>query len=210
MKLGYKVRKYFGFSILYVILTIGFTGCAGISFNGIKEQGKQLISEGNKMNETLAREAKETNEVFLKSKGKIGDGWISVLEKISEDNTDYRIKYVLEDDLENKSSVKDIESFIDDIDLDNWSEVNEFPDEINNHYVFFIQEKTSKKSKTTAKYKNVANLRFLEEDRLVLVTVVGGLIDLSDEFIPKNNYFTSVYKVPESVINYLLTAVEPE
>lgn len=206
MKLKYKVRKYVGIPVLCVLLTMGITGCAGLSYNEMQEQGKQLLKEGNEMNESLVKDAQEMNGSIEKSNSKIGIGWISVLEKISEDNGNYRIKYALEDDLENKSSIHDIEDFIDNVDLKEWTQTDEFPKDINNTFVFFIQEKTN--DKTSSKYKNIANLRFLKEDNLIIITVAAGLIDLSDEFAPNNDSFTSVYKVPDSVIDYLLTVVE--
>ncbi len=43
----------------------------------------------------------------------------------------------------------------------------------------------------------------MDDDNIVLVTVARGVIDLSDEFIPKDDSFSSVYRVPESVTQYL-------
>ncbi len=181
-------------------------GCAGISLDEMKEQGNQFLNEGNEMHETLVNDSKQMNDSFFN--GTIGTGWISVLENIRTDSTKNRIQLASINDIGDKSSVEDTASFINDLDLDNWTLVNEFPDELEYNYVFFIQEKISDETVTDIKYKNIANLRYFQEDGLIMITVSEGLIDLSDEFIPENNNFTSVYEVSDEVINYLLTIIK--
>ncbi|WP_342756654.1 hypothetical protein [Kineothrix sedimenti] len=104
-----------------------------------------------------------------------------------------------QNDLSNKTTIDDIQDFMKNLELDRWEVIDELPEKVSYDNVLFFQEEISDKNK----YKNIANVHLLEGKDIVLVTVAKGLVDLSDEFVPQDDSFTSIYRVPESVAQYL-------
>lgn len=194
-----KIWKYLLLSIMSITMLIGCTGCAGLSLKEMKSQGEQLLKDGSKMNDKLISDAQEVNASIVNSNGTVGEGWISELQKIAVADSKYRIQFAFQDDLSTKTNMDDIQDFMGKLELDRWVLVDQFPEKISYDSVFFFQEQITDKNK----YKNIANVHLMDDDNIVLVTVARGVIDLSDEFIPKDDSFSSVYRVPESVTQYL-------
>lgn len=183
-----------------IALIIACTGCAGISWGDMKEQGASLLEQGGELNKELSESAAEVNREILSSDTEFRNGWKSIL----EEKENLRIQYADWNNIKEKKNIEDFSSFVEALHLEEWKLTEGFPEGVKGGTVFFVQEPVNDK-KTEGKYKNIANVRCFPEEGYVTITVAKGLIDLSESFEPQNDNFTSVYQVPEEVIEYLET-----
>lgn len=179
------------------ILMLSCTGCAGMSWDEMKEEGAKLIQQGEEINENLKSEAADMNSSILSGNIDLQKGWKIVFEK-----SDLKIQYAQTDEIEEKTDITDIHVFIENLCLEEWELTDDFPDNTDCEIIYFIQE-TVAKNVQTHEYKNIANMRCLPDEGYVVITIGEGLIDLSDIFEPKQDSYTSVYKVPEDVVQFL-------
>lgn len=185
---------------LAIMLIFSCTGCAGMSWEDMKSEGKSLLEQGENVNQQLASDAAEVNSELMTGNINLqaGDGWKSVFEK-----ENLRIQYASTENLENKITIEDSDAFIEQLSLEQWELSDDFPADTESEVIFFIQQPVSNKM-PDGKYKNIANVRCFPEEKYLTITIGSGLIDLSDEFELQDNEFSSVYRVPEECVNYLL------
>ena len=179
------------------ILMLSCTGCAGMSWDEMKEEGAKLIQQGEEINENLKSEAVDMNSSILSGNIDLQKGW-----KIAFEKSDLKIQYAQTDEIEEKTDITDIHVFIENLCLEEWELTDDFPENTDCEIIYFIQEPVAKNVKTH-EYKNIANMRCLPDEGYVLITIGEGLIDLSNIFEPMQDSYTSVYKVPEDVVQFL-------
>ena len=179
------------------ILLLSCTGCAGMSWDEMKEEGAKLIQQGEEINENLKSEAADMNSSILSGNIDLQKGWKIVFEK-----SDLKIQYAQTDEIEEKTDITDINVFIENLYLEEWELTDDFPENTDCEIIYFIQEPVAKNVQTH-EYKNIANMRCLPDEGYVLITIGEGLIDLSNIFEPMQDSYTSVYKVPEDVVQFL-------
>lgn len=179
------------------VLMLSCTGCAGMTWDEMKEEGANLMQQGEEINQNLKSEAADMNSSVLSGNVDLQKGWKTVFEK-----NGLQIQYAQTDDIEAKTEIEDVNAFIEALDLEEWELTDDFPENTDCEIIYFIQEPVTKKGQTQ-EYKNIANMRCLPDEGYVLITIGEGLIDLSDTFELEQNSYTSVYKVPEEVILFL-------
>lgn len=179
------------------VLMLSCTGCAGMTWDEMKEEGASLVQQGAEINRNLESEAADMNSSVLSGNVDMQKGWKTVFEK-----SDLKIQYAQTDEIETKTDVTDTHAFIENLCLEEWELTDEFPENTDCEILYFIQEPVARNVQPQ-EYKNIANMRCLPDEGYVIITIGEGLIDLSDTFEPEQNGYTSVYKVPEDVIHFL-------
>lgn len=179
------------------VLLLSCTGCAGMTWDEMKEEGANLVQQGAEINRNLESEAADMNSSVLSGNVDLQKGWKMVFEK-----SNLKIQYAQTDEIEAKTDVTDTHAFIESLCLEEWELTDEFPENTDCEIIYFIQEPVAQNVQPQ-KYKNIANMRCLPDEGYVIITIGEGLIDMSDTFEPEQNGYTSVYKVSEDVIHFL-------
>lgn len=185
-----------------MVLGISCTGCAGLTLDDMRTEGKELLEQGAQVNRKIVTDAVDTNQQVLNGEKGLDSGWKKVFEK-----EDLRIQYASPQRLDEKGTIESVEEFLEMAVPEQWQRTSEFPVKDEVELIFFVQQKITTK-KSEEKYKNIANIRVFPEEKYVAITVAKGLIDLSEEFELNNNEFSTIYLVPEETVEYLTNFVE--
>lgn len=183
--------------VLGLMLLLLCTGCSDAVWDEMKEEGKELLEQSDEMNKELVAEANEVNTNVILNNVKTAKGWASLFEK-----ENLRIQYVLSDKPDEKNTIENTEEFVEQMAVEQWKLTDEFPSDTQTEILFFIQEPISD-GLDDSQYKNIANLRYFPEENYVTLTIGEWLVDSSENFDLEKTSLSSVYQVPDTVIDVL-------
>lgn len=98
----------------------------------------------------------------------------------------------------------DIKGFADDIDVDKWDDRETVPAELEEEYVYLMEQEATKTvlQDNSGKYYKIAKIVTYKNSNYVSVTVLDALANDLGDFMPES-WFTSIYEVPSGTADYL-------